>query len=109
MGAFKLTARVGPKVDKLRFATLDEALAELARRVQAPAREPARRALGREYEPVQQVAGRFELRGPSGLRCGVDVRGDGSAEPYRGRVRKQLVEREAGETAVDALRRFQQG
>ncbi len=103
--SYKLTARVGPKVEKLRFATLDEAFAELDRRVSAPAREPARRALGREYEPVQQVAGRFELRGPGGLRCGVDVRGDGSAEAYRGRVRKQLVVQEPGETAVAALRR----
>ena len=102
---FKLTSRVGPKVEKARFATLDEALAELERRVDRPGREPRRRALGREYDPVQQVAGRFELRGPGGLRCGIDVRGDGSAEAYRGRVRKQLVEQVPGETAVDALRR----
>jgi hypothetical protein len=59
--------------------------------------------LGREYDAVRLVAGRFELRGPGGLRGGVDVRGDGSAEAYTGRVRKQLVAREHGETAVQAL------
>lgn len=60
--------------------------------------------LGREYDPVRQVAGRFELRGP-GVRGGIDVRGDGSAEAYRGWIRKQLVERRDGESAVAALRR----
>ena len=102
---FTLVARVGPKVEKLRFATLDAALGELERRVGTPGRETTRRVLGREYDPVQQVAGRFEVRGPRGARGGLDVRGDGSAEAYRGRVRKRLVEQAAGETAVDALRR----
>ncbi len=106
MSRYKVTARVGPKVEKARFEALDEALSELERRLDGtPGRERARTALGREYDPVQQVAGRYELRGPGGLRCGVDVRGDGSAEAYRGRIRKQLVEQAPGETAVDALRR----
>ena len=60
--------------------------------------------LGREYAPERQVTGRFELRGP-GVRGGVDVRGDGSAQAYRGRIRKQLVEPEPGESAVEALSR----
>jgi hypothetical protein len=51
------------------------------------------------------VAGRFELRGPDGVRGGIDVRGDGSAEAYTGWVRKQLVEQRAGESAIDSLRR----
>jgi hypothetical protein len=50
------------------------------------------------------VTGRFELRGP-GVRCGVDVRGDGSAEAYTGRIRKVPVAADPGETAVQALER----
>jgi len=68
-------------------------------------REPARKVFGREYEPVRQVVGRFELRGPNGVRAGIDVRGDGSAEAYRGWIRKQVIEQRPGESAVDALRR----
>jgi hypothetical protein len=44
------------------------------------------------------------VRGP-GVRGGIDVRGDGSAEAYRGWLRKRLVEARKGESAVDALRR----
>jgi hypothetical protein len=56
--------------------------------------------LGR-YEPAQQVAVRLELSG----RGGVDIRGDGSAQAYTGRLRRRLVERRGGESAYDALRR----
>ncbi len=102
---YKLVLRLGPRVEKARFATLEEALGALTERVPSVARRGARNALGREYEPVKQVAGRLELRGPGGLRGGVDVRGDGSAEAYTGWVRKQVVEREDDESAIDALRR----
>jgi hypothetical protein len=54
---------------------------------------------------VQQVAARGEVAGPGRLRAGVDLRGDGSAEAFTGRWRRQLVERRSGETAYDALRR----
>jgi hypothetical protein len=102
---YKLLLRLGPQVEKARFATLEEALAGIAERVPSVARRGPRNAFGREYEPVKQVAGRLELRGPGGVRGGVDVRGDGSAEAYTGWVRKQLVEREDGESPIDALRR----
>ncbi len=109
MAAYRLTARVGPKVEKASFATLDEALADLERRVDAPGRRGGASFLGREYAPGQQVAGRFELRGPGGARGGIDVRGDGAAEAYQGRIRKRVLEQAPGETAVDALRRALQG
>ncbi|MDX6728089.1 MAG: hypothetical protein QOK49_2894, partial [Baekduia sp.] len=60
---------------------------------------------GREYAPVAQVAVRGELRGRNGLRAGVDVRGDGSAEAFVGRIVRRVVEQADGEDAWSALRR----
>jgi hypothetical protein len=107
MAAYKLTVRQRGGTERERFAALDDALAALEARLDdlAPgARRHAEHALVREIDPVQQVALRGEIAGP-GVRGGVDVRGDGSAEAFTGRWRRVLVEREPGETAYDALRR----
>jgi hypothetical protein len=106
---YKLILRLGPRVERERFATLDEALDGLAARVPRVSRRDTVGALMRDYEPEHQVAGRLELHGPRGTHGGVDVRGDGSATPYRGWIRKQVVEVRAGETPVDALRRELEG
>lgn len=100
-----MTKRVGPRVRRERFASLDEALSALEREIDGVGPAAGRSVFGRDYEPVRQVAGRFELRGPDGRRGGIDVRGDGSAEAYVGWIRKQVVERRSNETAVQALRR----
>jgi hypothetical protein len=108
VAAYTLTVRRRGATDRDRFATLGEALDALEARLDElsrPERRRAERGLGRAYEPVQQVALRGEVAGPRRLRAGVDVRGDGSAEAFTGRWRRQLVERESGETAYDALRR----
>jgi hypothetical protein len=100
--------REGPRVSRERFGGLGEALDALERRGRALEEtadlEPVSTLIGRDYEPVQQVAARLELRG-RGVSAGVDVRGDGSSEAYTGRLRKQLVEQRAGESPYDALRR----
>jgi hypothetical protein len=93
---------------KTRHPTAAAALELLERelRVAATRRRPrVERVLGREYEPIQQVAVRGELRGPGGLRAGIDVRGDGSAEAFTGRVVRRLVASRDREDAWAALRR----
>ena len=107
MAAYTLTVRRRGATERERHASLDGALAALEARLDALAgaeRRGTERGLGREYEPVKQVAVRGEVAGP-GVRAGVDLRGDGSAEAFTGRWRRRLVEREAGETPYDALRR----
>ena len=100
-----MTVRSGPKLDRFAAETLDEALTELEERLRAVARVGAVKTPLRDFEPVQRVAARAELKGPGGLRGGIDVRGDGSTEAYTGRWRKQLLAQEDGESAYAALRR----
>ena len=105
-GPYKLTVRVGSRVERSRHESLDEAFAALEARLGDLGSTRAHvRALTREYEPAAQVAARGELAGPARLRGGIDVRGDGSAEAYRGRVSRTLVEQAPGEDAFAALRR----
>ena len=109
MAGYRLTVRVGPKVERHRFDELDRTLDAAERR----ARELATTAnaktvdpkLTRSFKPVQQVVARVELFGPKRLRAGLDVRGDGSVESYTGRVRRKLITQRGGESAYDALRR----
>jgi hypothetical protein len=106
--SWRLTVRDGPRVGRERFRELDTALDALEARGRELERsadgKPVNSPLGRTYEPVQVVAARVELKGPR-VRAGVDVRGDGSAEAFTGRVRRRLVTQRDGESAYDALRR----
>jgi hypothetical protein len=101
----RLTVRVKGRVDRVRVGSLDEALDELetrGRELQRTTRAGPvdTKVLGR-YEPAQQVAARLELAG----KGGIDIRGDGSASAYTGRLRRRLVDARGGESAYDALRR----
>ena len=106
--AYVLRVRSGPKVERLRLDGLDAALREAearGRELQAGAGARVIDTKVRRFEPVQQVTGRVELSGPGRLRAGIDVRGDGSAEAYRGRIRREVIERRRNESPYDALRR----
>lgn len=109
---WKLTERAGPKVKRSSFDDMDRALDALESR----GRELASSAPGesvdvkyKRFEPQQRVVARLELAGPERLvpsvRAGVDVRGDGSVEAFRGRVRREVIAERKGESAFAALRR----
>lgn len=109
---WKLTVRAGPRVQRTRYEELDEAISALEQRARELAREAPRDSVDikvRRFDPVQRVTARVELAGPERLlpsvRCGVDIHGDGSIEPYRGRVRREVVDQRRGETPYQALRR----
>lgn len=109
---WKLTVRAGPRVQRRRFDQLPQALDALEGRARELARTTPAEVVDVKYkrfEPIQQVTARIELAGPQRLipsvRAGVDVRGDGSTQAYRGRLRREVVKQRKGETAYRALRR----
>jgi hypothetical protein len=107
-GDFRVTIRRRGRTERSTAADLAAALDAVEARLRelAPAIDRrAERAFVRDVEPVQQVALRGEVAGPGRVRGGVDVRGDGSAEAFTGRVVRRLVAQEPGEDAYAALRR----
>jgi hypothetical protein len=99
-------------VQRLRFADVASGLDALESRAKELARAAPRQPLDvryKRYEPVQRVFARIEMAGPERLlpsvRAGVDVRGDGSVEAFRGRVKREPIEPRRGETPYAALRR----
>jgi len=109
---WRLTVRSGPKVKKQSFPQLGEALDALEKRARELAGAVPDRGFDakiRRFEPVELVSARLELAGPErfvpSVRAGVDVRGDGSVEAYRGRVRREVVQPRQGESVYGALRR----
>jgi hypothetical protein len=115
---WKLTERRagGARIQRSSYDHLTRALDALEARGRALAdsapREPYD-AKFRRFEPQQRVIARLELAGPErfvpSVRAGVDVRGDGSVEAYRGRVRRQVIDPHGGESPYAALRRTLSG
>ena len=106
---YRLTVRHGPRVTRAAFEDLDEAIAELRRRVGVIRGEgDLATAHGfREYPPEERVHARLELStgGPlRGREAGIDVMGNGALVPYRGVIRKQSLEPGAGADPFDAVR-----
>src|SRR4051794_1398550 len=105
---YTVTVRIGPKVERSQFEALEPAIDALEQELRVLSQSERRRPVDlryKEFTPMQQVAARGEVSGPRGLRAGVDLRGDGSAEAFTGRVRRRLVEQEDRESPYDALRR----
>src|SRR4051812_49684862 len=95
---WRVTVRRGPKVERQVFESLPAALDDLEQRCRAIADSPPLAPVNvptRTFTPVQQVAARGEVSGPGRLLNnvygGVDIRGDGSAEAFLGRVRRRLI------------------
>ena len=110
--SWRLTVRTDGRVERSRCDGLDGVLDELESRGRELARSAAAGTVDlrvKRFEPVQQVVARLELAGPERLLpsviAGVDVRGDGSSEAFRGRVRRAVLEQRADEDAFAALRR----
>jgi hypothetical protein len=106
---YAVTVRTRGKVERERYESLREALVAMGRQAYRLEHTDHTGAVGgrilRRIEPVAQVVGRIELRGPGRLRAGLDVRGDGSTEAFRGRVRRSLIKQRRGESAFLALER----
>ena len=109
---WKLTERAGPKVKRSSFADVELALDALESRGQELARAAPGDAVDakfKRFEPQHRVVARLELAGPErfvpSVRAGVDVRGDGSVEAFRGRVRREVISEQRGESPYAALRR----
>ena len=108
--SWKVTVRIGPRVERVRAEALPEALDAVELNARAAANTERRRTVDtrvRKYEAGDQVAARVELRG-RGVALGVDVRGDGAVQAWTGRVRRRPLELEDGETPFEALRRVAQ-
>jgi hypothetical protein len=110
--AWTLTVRTTGRVERQRFAELESVLDAIESRARMLADAAPKRQVNLRYkklEPVQQVFARLELAGPERLlasvRAGIDIRGDGSAEPYHGRLRRRSIDQRSGESATAALRR----
>jgi hypothetical protein len=105
--SWQVVVRTGPRVQKQRAGSLEEALELLETEARVAANTERRLEVDvrvRQYSPADQVAVRAELRGP-GPRAGFDVRGDGSVQAWTGRIRRRLIEPVGDETPFDALRR----
>jgi len=110
--SWRVTVRTGPRVQRLRAGSLQEALELLETETRVAAtttRRPTVDVRIRRFEPGDQVATRAELSGPGrwrpAVRAGLDVLGDGELEAWTGRVRRSVVEPRGDETPYDALRR----
>ena len=102
--SYQVKVRQGPKVKREKRDSLAEALDVVERHARTAPRREAVDFVSRRFQPGDLIALRVELEG-DGVRAGLDVRGDGSAIAWTGRMRRIAIEPEAGESPLAALRR----
>jgi hypothetical protein len=114
--AWTVVVRGAGTVSRERHPDLDSALTALEAAARAHERAPERGPVElrvRRFEPVEQIVARVEVRGPQrvapSVRAGVDVRGDGSVEAWRGRLSRRAVASADGDSPYAALRRELEG
>jgi len=106
--------RHGPDVDHTQFENLDEAVTAMrSRALDIRAEGPARPVSAlRDFSPADQIHARLQLTGNGLLHkpvAGIDVRGDGTFMPYRGRVRREELDPSGHETPFDLVRETLEG
>lgn len=109
MSAWKLTVRHGSDVEHQSFDELGEAVAAMRARALEIRAEGPMEAVStlRDFTPEDLVRARLQLSGKGWLRkqaAGIDVRGDGTFMPYRGRVRREELDPADYDTPFDAVR-----
>ena len=107
--SWRLTIRHGSEVKREQLDSLDKAIAEMERRVEAIRAEGPLDEVSmiRSYGPERRVAARLELTGPGRVRrpeAGLDVMGDGRLVPYRGTIFKRELRPERDESAYEVVR-----
>ena len=108
MSKWKVTVRHGSSVGREKFSTLDEAIADVRRRVEEIQRGDRLPHISmlREFTPEEQVHARIEISGPGLFRApegGIDVMGDGKAIAYTGAIRKETIEADSLDQAFERL------
>jgi hypothetical protein len=108
VSGWNLTIRHGSDVEREQFDSLEQAIEEMRKQVEAIRAEgPLEKAsVPRDYEPSEQVHARLEISTGGLLRgrdAGLDVMGDGSFVPYRGGIRRTQLELRDGQDPFDAV------
>ena len=109
---WRLTVRTDGRVAHEQFDGLDQLLDALDRRGKELAERERAEPVSvkfKRFEPAEQVVARLEIAGPErwlpSVRAGIDIHGDGSAEAFRGGIRRVPLRQGDGEDAFAALRR----
>lgn len=105
---FKLTIRIGSRVEREQYPTLEGAIEALRGRVARLRSEGDLPSISmlREFSPEQRVRARLEISTGKIFRrreAGVDVMGDGSLVPYLGGATKTHLDPEDEAAFADAL------